>query len=267
MEQAVKRDETGYEAIEADGCDLVVNLDGFEGPIDLLLNLARDQKVDLAKISILALAEQYLLYINEARKLRLEIAADYLVVAAWLAFLKSRLLLPEAKADEPPATDMAEALRFQLLRLEAMQKAAQDLQGLPQLGRDVFMRGVPDEIEIIEKPVYYLRVTDLLHALTQPLRRKKSPSYQLPLDKLLSLEDALQRLRNMVGYAPQWMQLADFIPDMLQDPLAARSAIASTFAASLEMVKLGEIQIRQDGTFAPIYVRRAENSATSTVAE
>jgi segregation and condensation protein A len=247
--------------------DLVVNLDGYEGPLDLLLTLAREQKVDLAKIAILPLAEQYLAYINQARKLRLEIAADYLVVAAWLAYLKSRLLLPETKTDEPPATDMAEALRFQLLRLEAMQKASQDIQALPQLGRDVFLRGFPEEIEIIEKPIYYLNIGDLLHALTEPLRTKKAPAYQLPLDKLMSIEAALQRLRAMVGYVPDWIELENFVPDMLEDPLARRSAVASSFAAILEMAKLGELHIRQDGTYSPIYIRRAEMAAGTIASE
>jgi len=156
------------------GADLVVALDGFEGPIDLLLSLARDQKVDLGKISILALAEQYLVYIGEARRLRLEIAADYLVMAAWLAFLKSRLLLPQPQENEPDAGQMAEALKFQLQRLEAMQKAAQQVQALPQLGMDIFLRGKPEEVEIEEQPVYYLPLYDLLTALAAPLRRKKT---------------------------------------------------------------------------------------------
>lgn len=251
--------------------DLVVALDGFEGPIDLLLNLAREQKVDLSTISILPLAEQYLAFIATARKLRLEIAADYLVMAAWLAFLKSRLLLPEPPAaeGEPNPADMAEALRFQLLRLQAMQKAARQIQERPQLGSDIFVRGKSEEIKVEEQPVYYLPIQDLLLALGAPLRRQKPPAYNIAPMKLYSLEDSVLRLRGLLGDMPEWGVLQQYLPQMTlpDEPLEARSAIASTFAAFLELVKNGELELRQDGTFAPIYVRRRDLSVEQPVSQ
>jgi len=246
---------------DAPVADLVVMLDGFEGPIDLLLNLSREQKVDLGKISILALAEQYLAFIAQARRLRLEIAADYLVMAAWLAFLKSRLLLPqeEAPADEPDAAQMADALKFQLQRLEAMQKAAQQVLALPRLGIDVFARGAPEEVEIEEKPVYYLPLYDLLTALAAPMRRTKPPSYNIAPSRLYSMEESMERLRNLLGVMPSWNTLVSFLPEIIAPGLEGRSALASTFAATLELVKNGELELRQDGTCAPIYLRRRED--------
>ncbi len=247
--------------------DLVIALDGFEGPIDLLLNLARDQKVDLAKISILALAEQYLVYISTARKLRLEIAADYLVMAAWLAFLKSRLLLPEPEENEPDASEMAEALKFQLQRLEAMQKAAKQIQELPQLGFDVFLRGQPEGMEVEEKPIYYLPLYDLLAALAAPQRRHKPESYNIKPTRLYSLEESIDRLRKLMGIMPSWNALVAFLPELMGEGLERRSAIASTFAATLELVKVGELELRQDGCFAPIYLRGREAFPNDTSGE
>lgn len=251
---------TGAPAIT--GADLVVALDGFEGPIDLLLMLAREQKVDLSKIAILPLAEQYLAFIASARKLRLEIAADYLVMAAWLAYLKSRLLLPntEDNQGEPDPAAMAEALKFQLLRLEAMQKAAQQIQALPRLGIDIFLRGQPEEMEVEEKPIYFLPLGDLLTALGAPLRRRKPDAYNIIPTRLYSLEDSIERLRDLLGVMPSWSVLQKFLPEILeqQQKLEIRSAIASTFAATLELVKDGELELRQEGTFAPIYLRRRD---------
>lgn len=245
--------------------DLVVRLGAFDGPLDLLLNLAHDQKVDLAAISISALAEQYLAYIGAARRLRLEIAADYLVMAAWLAFLKSRLLLPEPPPSEPDPGDMAAALRFQLQRLEAMRKASDLLQALPQLGSEIFMNARPEKVRRIEVPVYHLPLYDLLQALAAPQRRTKAPRYTLAAQKLFALDEALGRVRAMVGYMPDWTDLTSFIPELLtESPLERRSAVASTFAASLEMAKFGEIVLRQDATFGPIYLRRAEEAAATT---
>jgi len=240
--------------------DLVLALDGFEGPIDLLLNLARDQKVDLARISILALAEQYLAFIAQARRLRLEIAADYLVIAAWLAFLKSRLLLPdeEREENEPDAAQMADALKFQLQRLEAMQKAAQQIQDQPRLGIDVFTRGAPEAREVEEKPVYFLPLYDLLTAIAAPLRRKKQPTYNIAPTRLYSMEESMERLRHLLGDMPSWSTLQNFLPLTIAVGLEGRSALASTFAATLELVKNGELELRQDGTCAPIYLRRRE---------
>ena len=247
--------------IDPEVADLVIALDGFEGPIDLLLTLAREQKLDLSSIPILPLAEQYLAFINQARKLRLEVAADYLVMAAWLAFLKSRLLLPEPPSNdaEPDPAQMADALRFQLLRLEAMQKAAQQIQQRLQLGVDIFLRGTPEPIKTEEKPVYYLPIQDLLAAIGAPLRRRKPASYAVNVTRLYSLEESVERLRHLMGVMPSWGALHAFLPVLGDDdraPLEVRSAIASTFAATLELVKNGELELRQDGTFAPIYVRR-----------
>ena len=250
------------ETMPSDSMALVVALDGFDGPIDLLLALAREQKVDLAKIAILPLAEQYLNFIATARRLRLELAADYLVMAAWLAFLKSRLLLPEPeqKTDEPDPAAMAEALKFQLLRLEAMQKAAQSLNDLPQLGSDVFLRGKPEEFAVEEKPVYFLPIQDLLSALSAPLRRRKPVHYNIPQTRLYSLEETVSRLRGLLGMMPSWSVLQQFLPEQVSEDqvMQVRSAFASTFAASLELVKNGELELRQDQTFAPIYMRRRD---------
>lgn len=240
--------------------DLVVALEGFDGPIDLLLTLAREQKVDLSRISILALAEQYLTYIATARKLRLEVAADYLVMAAWLAYLKSRLLLPEPPHDEPNAADLAEALKFQLQRLEAMRLASQKLLALPQVGSDIFLRGAPEEIRVEDKPVYFLPLYDLLSALGAPQRRRKPESIHIKQTRLYSLDESMTRLRKLLGYMPDWTTMLSFLPDSYAEPLELRSAAASTFVAMLEMVKNGELEYRQDGTFAPIYLRRREKS-------
>ncbi len=242
--------------IPPNGNDLVIALAGFDGPIDLLLNLAREQKVDLASLSILSLAEQYLEYINTARQLHLELAADYLVMAAWLAYLKSRLLLPNDETEEENPAEMAEALKFQLLRLESMQKAARDLLNLPQLGSDFFLRGIPEAVEIEERPVYFLPLYDLLNALGAPQRRRKPESYDIKPNRLYTMEESLTRLRRMLGGFSSWGRLQLFLPNLLgHDKLESRSAIASTFAAVLEMVKSGEIELRQDRTFAPIYLR------------
>ena len=256
--------------LPAQGQDLVLALDGYEGPIDLLLSLAREQKLDLSTIAILPLAEQYLEYIASARKLRLEIAADYLVMAAWLAFLKSRLLLPEPvnAEGEPDPIAMAEALKFQLMRLEAMQKVSKQLQDRPQLGMDIFLRGQPEAMEIEEKPIYFLPIQDLLSALAAPMRRRKPAHYNIEPTRLYSMEESVERMRGLLGVMPSWSVLRSFMPEMKSEGpvLEQRSAIASTFAATLELVKNGELELRQDGTFAPIYIRRRE-TITETVSE
>ncbi len=261
-------DQDNYNVLDAakgTSADLVVALDGFEGPIDLLLSLAREQKVDLSTINILPLAEQYLAFIMSARKLRLEVAADYLVMAAWLAFLKSRLLLPEPEQQEGEVDPvlMAEALRFQLLRLEAMQKAAQQIQARPQLGVDIFCRGRPEEFEVEEKPIYFLPIQDLLSALSAPMRRRKPEHYHIAPMRLYSLEESVVRLRHLLGIMPDWSVLQNFMPDYISTDqvLQVRSAVASTFAATLELVKNGELELRQDGTFAPIYLRPVKSAS------
>jgi segregation and condensation protein A len=238
--------------------ELVLDLDGFEGPIDALLTLARDQKVDLRKISILELADQYLAFIARARRLRLELAADYLVMAAWLAYLKSRLLLPEPPSDgEPSGAELAAALAFQLQRLEAMQQAGKKLLALPQFGIDFFARGEPEPAKIIDVPVWDVTLFDLLKAYgTHPGRRKEGLLRIAPLN-LFSMDDALRRIGDMLGHVLDWTVLRNFLPEGLDTPLQRRAAIAATFAASLELARNGRVELRQEGTFAPIYLRRA----------
>lgn len=246
--------------------DLLLNLDGFDGPIDLLLTLARDQKVDLTKISILALAEQYLNFIDRAKGVRLEIAADYLVMAAWLAYLKSKLLVPQTDADsdeeELSGEALAEALAFQLKRLEAMQKAAAMLFDLPQMGRDVFARGTNnDNADISISPIWQADLYDILSAYGAIARRQEVAHYTPKTWNLMSTEDAYNRLSTMLGKLPRkdgvsvWAMMDSFLPDDLMDALMTRSSKASIFTATLEMAKQGQIEIRQDGLFKPVYVR------------
>jgi segregation and condensation protein A len=242
--------------------DLVLDLEGYEGPIDLLLTLARQQKVDLTKISILKLAEQYLAFIMAAKRLRLEIAADYLVMAAWLAYLKSRLLLPPPEEDEEASgPELAEALTFQLRRLDAMRDAGEKLLLMPRLGRDVFPRGAPEGMEVVRTPVYEITLYELLKAYGDNRRRAASSSLVIEASQLYSLSDAIVRLRDIVGHIGEWTTLAAFLPAELQDGLMTRSAVASTFAASLEMVKEGRASIRQSTAFGPIFIKGKEAAA------
>lgn len=239
-----------------EGEQLVLDLDGYEGPIDMLLTLAREQKVDLTRISILELADQYLAYIARARRLRLEIAADYLVMAAWLAYLKSRLLLPEPAGEgEPTGAELAAALAFQLQRLQAMQEAGARLMARPQLGRDVFVRGAPEPVEIVTSPVFALSLYELLGAYGAIAGRQQRGILQIVPAELYSMDDALHRLRSMIGHTPDWQALSSFLPDDLRGPLWRRSVVAATFAASLELVRSGQAQLRQDGLFGPIFLR------------
>jgi segregation and condensation protein A len=260
-------DEAPPIAANDDG-ELRLDLDGYEGPIDILLTLAREQKVDLKKISILELADQYLSFINHARKLRLELAADYLVMAAWLAYLKSRLLLPEPPADgEPTGVELAAALAFQLQRLEAMQKAGQAMMNLPQLGRDTFTRGTSEPLKIIDIPVFELSLHELLKAYgTHPGRRREGMLQIQPLN-LFSMDDALKRIGDIIGHTLDWTILQNFLPDGLKQPLQRRAAVAATFAASLELARSGIINLRQDGLFGPIYMKRADPSASLSPSE
>ncbi len=243
------------------GEQLVVELGDYEGPLDALLELARLQKVDLVHISILALAEQYLAFIQRAHELRLEIAADYLVMAAWLAYLKSRLLLPQQTSDEEPSgTEMAAALRFQLQRLEAMRAAGARLMARPQLGSERFARGEPEPPEVIRRRVFTLTLFELLKAYgTIRARDTAGPLRILPSD-LYAMEDALIRLGEMLGRMPDWQRLMSFLPVNLRDPLTLRSAVAATFAASLELTRAGKALIRQDRPFGPIFMRARRDS-------
>lgn len=245
-----------------DDGQFVLDLDGYEGPIDVLLALARDQKVDLTKLSILDLADQYLEFVARARRLRLELAADYLVMAAWLAYLKSKLLLPEPEGEgEPTGAELAAALAYQLQRLEAMQEAGARLMARPQLGRDVFARGAPEPIRIVAKPVYKLTLYELLRAYGSQVRRQEPNMLRILPMELFSMDDALKRLGDMLGHMPDWTVLTSFLPDELKDGLQRRSAVAATFAASLELVRSGQAQLRQDGTFGPIFLRPVRDAS------
>lgn len=246
-----------------DADELVVDIEGYEGPIDVLLNLAREQKVDLTRISILALADQYLAFIARARGIRLEIAADYLVMAAWLAFLKSRLLLPQREEglEEPSAAEMAAALRFQLQRLEAMQEAGARLMARAQLGRDIFPRGAPDGIRVIKRPVYDLSLYELLRAYGEHKTRARPTALHIPPTELYTMQVAIERLTSMLGRIPDWTTLYSFLPPGHEGSLFGRSAKASMLSAGLELARNGRVQIRQDRAFGPIYVRRAPDNA------
>ena len=240
----------------ADAPPLVLDLDGFEGPIDLLLALAREQKVDLGKLSMLALADQYLAFIAGQRQLRLEIAADYLVMAAWLAYLKSRLLLPEPPGEDGPSgEEMAAALGHRLRLLEAMQRAGAELMARPQLGRDMFGRGRPEGLPCVEHPLYALSLYEFLAAYGDGHRRRHAAVLTIEPTQFHSLDDALRRLAGLVGQLPEWRELAAFLPDGIVGALPRRSALAATFAASLELARAGRVELRQDRAFGPIYLR------------
>ncbi|HEY1261059.1 MAG TPA: ScpA family protein [Stellaceae bacterium] len=235
---------------------LVLALDGYEGPIDLLLSLAREQKVDLGKISILALADQYLAFIAARRELRLEIAADYLVMAAWLAYLKSRLLLPQPPDDDgPDAEEIATALGHRLKLLEAMQIAGRRLMARPQLGRDFFLRGAPEGVAAVAVPVWQTRLYDLLGAYAEGVRRRETAVLRIEPSAFHSIDAALERFAWFLGRLPQWRELARFLPDEPGGPELRRSALAVTFAAALELARDGRIELRQDRAFGPIWLR------------
>jgi segregation and condensation protein A len=236
---------------------LVLDLDGYEGPIDLLLTLAREQKVDLAKLSILALADQYLAFISEQRRLRLEIAADYLVMAAWLAYLKSRLLLPEppGEDDGPSGDELAAALRHRLQLLAAMQRAGAALMARPQLGRDLYLRGAPEGLPTIDRPVYEISLYELLTAYAEEHRRRHTQVLTIALPAFHSIDEALRHLGQFIGHVPEWRELIGFLPADLRGGVFRRSALASSFAATLELARAGRLELRQDRTFGPIYLR------------
>ena len=246
----------------ADLDSLIVNLDGFEGPLDLLLELARTQKVDLRKISMLALVDQYLAFVEKAKLRSIELAADYLVMAAWLAYLKSKLLLPGADdgGDEPTADEMAARLAFQLMRLEAMRKAAEALLGLPQLGVNVFARGQPEGVRVKRKADWQASLYELLQAYARQRVAAVDRTYRVDPPKVLSIEDARARLERILGAIPDWVELKSVAP--LSDVDAPESSIvASTFNAALEFAKDGRLDMRQLGAFEPIYVRQRRGAA------
>ena len=238
---------------------LFVNLDGFEGPIDLLLSLAREQKVDLGKIAILPLAEQYLRYIETARELNLEIAADYLVMAAWLAYLKSRLLLPDPEPEQAEdIVDMTDALRYQLVRLESMQSAAKRLMDLPMLNRHRLVRGQPEQFERKEQIVWQARLYDLLSAYGGIVSSDEAEKLTIAATRLYSVQEAAGRLQSLLPRTPGWAELSAFLPANLSQPLDRRSAVASHFVASLELAKNGVVALRQSSAYAPLFLRLKE---------
>ena len=237
---------------------LIVDVDGYEGPLDLLLTMARTQKVDLRKVSVLGLAEQYLVFVEKARKLRIELAADYLVMAAWLAFLKSRLLLPPDPSEEGPSgAELAAHLAFQLERLEAMRDAAARLMARDQLGRDFFARGVPERVSRVRRVSYTATLMDLMQAYARIRTKDEFRPYVMDRDAVMTMEEALERMRGLIGYAGEWTDLMSYIPEGWEiDPGRRRSAAAATFAATLQLVKEGQLDLRQGETFAPIQIRK-----------
>ncbi len=256
-------EETGQVISVAERLDaeaLIVDVDGFEGPLDVLLTLGRTQKVDLTKISILELAQQYLAFVERAKTLRIELAADYLVMAAWLAFLKSRLLLPPDPEEEGPSgEELAAHLAFQLERLQAMRDVAARLMARDRLGRDFFARGIPESVERVKKVTYTATLLDLMQAYSRLRTRDEFRPYVMDRDAVFTLEHALERMRGLIGFAGKWTDISSYIPEGWdKDPARIRSATASTFAASLELVKEGRVELRQSETFAPIELRRKE---------
>jgi len=236
-----------------------VDLDGFEGPLDLLLELARRQRVDLTRISILALAEQYLEFVEAARKLRLELAADYLVMAAWLAYLKSRLLLPEQQeTDGISAEEMATALAQRLRRLEAIRQVAEQLLNRPQLGREVFQRGLPEPIAEIKKPEWSASLYDLLSAYADRRQTQARSFVRMPKRTVWSLAEARAAVEKLIGGATDWCVLDEYLIAYMVEPSLAATVRASSFAATLELVREGRMEVHQHAAFAPLYVRKRD---------
>ena len=251
----------GIEPVAAEGSDvdaLIVDVDGFEGPLDVLLALARLQKVDLRRVSILQLAEHYLAFVARSQDLRIELAADYLVMAAWLAWLKSRLLLPPPPGEEGPSgEDMAAHLAFQLQRLEAMRRAAVRLMARDQLGRDFFQRGAPETVVSARRTEWQASLSDLLRAYARIRTRDDYRPLQIDRPAIYAIETALARLAERLGGLEDWAMLVSFLPaEMRRDRARVRSALASTLAAALELAKRGDLDLSQDSLYAPIQLRR-----------
>ena len=256
-------DTLSFESEVVDRADnepaLVVDVEGFEGPFDLLLSLARHQKVDLSKISILALADQYLAFIEEARKLRLELAADYLVMAAWLAYLKSRLLLPEQQApDGQSAEDMANALAWRLKRLEAFREASNQLMQRPQLQRDIFHRGDPEPISDIKTPQWTATLYDLLSAYARQRQQSALGQVRFKQRTVWTLQEAREALQRLIGQSSDWSRLDEYLITYTVPPEQQATVFASSLAATLELIREGHIEVHQQQAFAPIYLRKRE---------
>ncbi len=261
-EDEFNRQEHGFdtvsERVAAEA--LIVDVDGYEGPLDLLLTMSRTQKVDLRKISVLELARQYLSFVDRAKALRLELAADYLVMAAWLAFLKSRLLLPPDPTEEGPSgEELAAHLAFQLERLQAMRDVAARLMARDRLGRDFFARGRTEDVTRVRKLRYTATLLDLMQGYARIRTKDEFRPYAFDREALFTLEQALERMRGLIGFAGNWTDIAGYLPDgFTHDPARRRSATASTFAAALELAKEGKVELRQSGVFAPVELRRKD---------
>ena len=237
--------------------ELVLDLEGFEGPLDMLLALAKEQKVDLLQLSILQLANQYIKFIETAQGMKLELTADYLVMAAWLAYLKSRLLLPKSEEDEEPSgEEMAVALAYQLKRYEAVKNLALNLVNRPRLGRDVFSRGSPEGLRNTRKTIYDVTLYELLKAYVNNHNNQESQNLTIEPNSLFSVEDCSNRLKNILGSSQKWIGLIDCLPKNLKGSLVLKSALASTLSASLELAKNGELEIQQKNLYGPIFLKK-----------
>lgn len=244
----------------------VVDVDGFEGPLDLLLELARRQKVDLAKISVLALVEQYLEFIDAAQRVRLELAADYLVMAAWLAYLKSRLLLPDPpKGEEPLAADLAAALANRLRHLEAIRAASNILMNRPRLNRDIFARGFPEPVDVVKTAEFQASLYDLLSAYASQRQKQANTRITFKKREVWSIAEARVALERLSGMAQEWMVMDSYLFTYCVTPQLRRTVRASCFSASLEMVREGRVEIRQDSAFAPLWLRGAGPRAVPAI--
>lgn len=241
------------EATEA----LTIDIDGWEGPLDLLLALARTQKVDLRQLSILQLVDQYLTYVNEARELKLEVAADYLVMAAWLAYLKSALLLPRDPEVEPSPEDLALRLQLRLERLNAMREAGARLVARDRMGRDVFRRGAPEGLKVVRKSRWQAEIYDLISAYGQISARTRPVMHIVAVRPVMTLEDAIARVSSLVGERIDWSTIESFLPEEAEG-LYRKSALASSFVAALELAKQGRVELRQKSAFAPLYLKAAQ---------
>jgi len=254
-QQDAQDDWVGPASAQDDDAALYLELDGWEGPLDLLLDLARRQKVDLRSISILALVDQYLIYINRAEALRLELAADYLVMAAWLAYLKSSLLLPKEEQDDPSPEELAIRLQLRLQRLGAMREAAARLMARDRIGRDVFVRGAPEGLRIDRKNQWQCDWFALVQGYGQVKARTAPTVHMVRNRPVMTLESALDRVSSMLGVTLDWMQLEEFLPPHAE-PRLRRSALASSFVAALELARTGKAELAQDVVFGPLRLRR-----------
>ncbi len=255
-ETVASEDWAGPASAPSENEALYLELDGWEGPLDLLLDLARRQKVDLRRISILSLVDQYLTYIERAEALRLELAADYLVMAAWLAYLKSSLMLPREVQEEPSAEELAMRLQLRLQRLAAMRDAAARLMGRDRLGRDVFLRGAPEGLKVDRKNRWQSEWFDLVQAYGQ-VKARTAPVVHMVRDRMvMTLDSALSRVSSMLGVTLDWMELREFLPPHA-DPRLRKSALASSFVAALELARMGKAELAQDEVFGPLRLRRA----------